>query len=459
MLASANPPRRFSCAWLLALLHAVSVPAQVHAQSPRSVALAPPARSCGCADGRRFAIGASMFGKDSARVVITGFRPDLPAGSKSSPCIDLQVLGQVIQPAKAQDGRPFLKRQSLRRGIIHDICETKIQFVQASKQYDFFADDGNAIVLSEKDAAPPSIAEEPTGRGGSVQDEIELNEDLTGKDLLQLTRTKAFSRSAPIRPEDAAFDSEDLKEGAYLICRRRTKATLVANTGLQRVSANSMAADKPEISVLAGTLGRIEKRAGFRSEPLWVVEILPDSAPLPFLRSLISFPRGLGGPREPALPREVILASSDVVEINQFLDRSGVEWTRLGDASDAGTETGTAGLSMLYTRPFMPLEENLTVAERSGMLAAVQSATRGFRLIFKNPKLIAERRTLVFDERAVHAAYGDAAPDFLRRQCFLGMDSLGRSQYTAAEGSMRPALFVTGADIRIFRPGDWSQVG
>ena len=92
------------------------------------------------------------------------------------------------------------------------------------------------------------------------------------------------------------------------------------------------------------------------------------------------------------------------------------------------------------------------------MLAAVQAATRGFFLIFKNPKLIAERRTLVFDERAAHATYGDAAPDFLRRQCFLGMDSLGRSQYTAAEGSMRPALFVTGADIRIFRPGDWSQV-
>src|SRR5215510_9150479 len=120
-----------------------------------------------------------MFGKNSARVVITGFRPDLPAGSKSSPCMDLLVLGQVIQPAKAQDGRPFLKRQSLRRGIIHDICETKIHFVQASKQYDFFADDGNAIVLSEKDAAP-SVAEEPIGPGGSAQDEIELHEDLTG---------------------------------------------------------------------------------------------------------------------------------------------------------------------------------------------------------------------------------------------------------------------------------------
>jgi len=374
--------------------------------------------------------------------------------------MDLLVLGQVIQPAKAQDGRPFLKRQSLRRGIIHDICETKIQFVQASKQYDFFADDGNAIVLSEKDAAPPSIAEEPTGRGGSVQDEIELNEDLTGKDLLQLTRTKAFSRSAPIRPEDAAFDSEDLKEGAYLICRRRTKATLVANTGLQRVSANSMAADKPEISVLAGTLGRIEKRAGFRSEPLWVVEILPDSAPLPFLRSLISFPRGLGGPHEPALPREVILASSDVVEINQFLDRSGVEWTRLGDASDAGTEaeTGSTGLSMLYTRPVPPLEENLTVAQRSGMLVAVQNATRGLRLVFKNPGISAERRTLVFEERAPHGASGDAAPDLLRRQCFVGMDSLGGPPYARIEGPARPALFVTGADIKIFRPGDWSQV-
>ena len=62
----------------------------------------------------------------------------------------------------------------------------------------------------------------------------------------------------------------------------------------------------------------IEESAWFRSEPLWVVEILPDSAPLPFLRSLISFPRGFGGPREPALSREVILASSDIVEVSSL---------------------------------------------------------------------------------------------------------------------------------------------
>src|SRR5215467_8694411 len=76
MLPLANrPPRRY-CGWLLAaFLQAGSVLAQTPAQAqpPNSAKTAFGPKACGCADGRYFAIGASMFGKNSARVVITGF--------------------------------------------------------------------------------------------------------------------------------------------------------------------------------------------------------------------------------------------------------------------------------------------------------------------------------------------------------------------------------------------------
>ena len=163
MLPPTSPPRRSYCAWLLAaFLHAGS-PAQVSAQQarpPHSARIAVAPRACGCADGRHFAIGASMFGKNSTRVVITGFRAGLREsilGSTPAPCLDLLVLGQVVQLARAQDGRPFLKRQSLKRGIIHGICETKIHFVQAKKLYDFFSDGGSAVTLTEQDVDAPSI--------------------------------------------------------------------------------------------------------------------------------------------------------------------------------------------------------------------------------------------------------------------------------------------------------------
>jgi hypothetical protein len=404
-------------------------------------------------------------------VVITGFRADLAASipaSKPAPCRDLLVRGQVIKLERAPDGRPFLKRQSLKRGIIRDICETKIHFVQPKKLYDFFSDDGTALTLTGTDGDATSNPEDSQGAANLVPDEapqdaadeVELDENLTGKDLLQLTRTNVFGASTPDRPGDATFDSEDLKEGAYFVCRRRLKAVLAESSALRSASPAATPRGKQEISIIAGTLGRIQKSAGFHSQPLWVAEVLPDSAPAPFLRSLISLSRGLGAPRETALPKEVILAASDVVEINEFLDRSGAEWTRLGETSEASSITvrGTLGLAALYTRPVPPLEENLTAAERSGILAAVQEITRGLRLVFRNPKTIAQRRTLVFDERAAHGVHGDAVPDLLRRQCFLGMDRLGDSRNRAGAESTRPALFVTGADIRVFRPTDWFQV-
>src|SRR5260370_9713761 len=99
MLAPANPPCNFCRLWFLAVfLHAIVVSAQIRAQQtqvPGAAGIAPSPRACGCADGRRFPIGASMFGKNSARVVMTGVRPDLAAstpGGKPAPRTRLAIV-------------------------------------------------------------------------------------------------------------------------------------------------------------------------------------------------------------------------------------------------------------------------------------------------------------------------------------------------------------------------------
>src|SRR6266478_2544426 len=101
---------RCRCCWWL-LLTAILLPAvSVRAQTSYR-----PARSCGCPDGRRFSTGASLFGKNSARVLVTGFRPQPPASASAgelTPCTDLLVLGQIIRLLNTPDGRPFLRRES-----------------------------------------------------------------------------------------------------------------------------------------------------------------------------------------------------------------------------------------------------------------------------------------------------------------------------------------------------------
>jgi hypothetical protein len=445
---SANGASRRRCCWgwLLTaiLLHPVSVIAQTPPRQPQG---------CGCPDGRRFSTGASLFGKNSARVLVTGFRPQPSASAsagESTQCTDLLVLGQVIRLLNTPDGRPFLKRESLKRGVIHNICDTKIHFVEAKKSYDFFEDDGSALTLTGNDARPTSMSGDANSATGSVPEEsseVELDENLTGRDLLQLIPPKGFGESLD-NPDHSAFDEEDLKDGAYLVCTRRSRVPLAGDAVSQ------------EVNVIAGTFGRIEKRSGFRSEPLWIVEVLPDSAPQPFWRSLISIPRMYIGPREPTLPRKVILASSRVLEINHVLDRSGVEWTRFGDLSDRTgdrEEQGTDRLPEIYAPPELPLEENVATAQTSRIFAAIRKTTPGLHLVPKSPEILARGGTLILEERTSDSRHGNAVPDLLRRQCFLGLEALGDSQAPTADAST-PELLVTGADVKVFRPKDYSQV-
>jgi hypothetical protein len=410
-------------------------------------------RACGCPDGRRFALGASMFGRSSARVLITGFRSEAAANVRAGAvprCSDLAVLGQVVELLQASDGRPFLKRDSLKRGTISSICDTQISFFEPKKSYDFFADDGSAVTLTDDggppvDSQPPVKATDPESEKGAEADE---NVDLTGQDLIRLLPAKAPAND----PGNSPFDEQDLKEGAYFIVSKRCKAPTQNDGGSVSSTSQNRAL---EVTVPAGTLGRIEKQAGFRSEPTWVVELFPDSAPQPFWRSLLQKTRSFAGQR--AVAGKVVLPSSHMVEINHFFDQYGVDWTYFGDQTDGNRraqEAGTTHLPLLYSPAPPSLEENVAEAQKVHAAEAMEKATLGLRLVPKDRGILAKRTMLVLDESAGSGA--GATPDLLHRQCFVGLGALKGERHAPNEAE-KAGLRVVDADVKVFQPKN-SQV-
>ena len=365
---------------------------------------------------------------------------------------------------KAADDHPFLKRESVKRGTIRNICDTTINFIEAKNSYDFFADDGRALTLTDEDLGQTAMSTDSNSVSRSLPEdrpEVEVG-DLTGKDLLQLIAPKGSGEPFTERVDgrlDSAFDEEDLKKGAYFVVRKHLKAPLAGDKDTEGASvAHTLSQGRPqELSVFAGTLGRIEKRAGYRSEPLWIAEILPYSAPRPFWRSLLTLPRGLGEQRD--LPKKVFLASSQIVEINHFFDQYGVECTRFGEEyGQIGItdDPATTRLPEIYAPPALPLEDNISTAQRAWTLEAIQEAALGLLLVFKDPGILARRGTLVLEELTRDGSRGEAVPDLLRRQCFLGLDRIGDSQEKASGNS--PDLRVSAVDVKVFRPMNSAQV-
>ncbi len=407
-------------------------------------------QACNCPDGRRFAIGASMFGKNSARILITGFHsePSLSAGHNDPPhCSDVLVLGQIVQLMQAPDGRPFLKRDNSKRGTISRICDTQITFIEPKKSYDFFADDGSALTLAD-DAGPQAATSAEPIENKSVED-TEQSEDLTGQDLLQLLPEK----NAISNLRDTPFDEQDLKDGAYIIIRKRSKAAVAESDDGSTPNVTQNRAR--EVTIPAGTLGRIEKRAGFQSEALWTAEILPDSAPRPFWRSLLVAAKTLV--KQQAVAGKVVLPSSHIVEINHFFDQYGVNWTYFGaDTGEAASEqsAGTTRLPEIYSPSPLPLEKNVADAQKFHVTEGIEKAAVGMRLALKDRELLTERTTLVLDEAAASGA--ETAPDLFHRQCFVGFNRLKDSQ--SGKSSRPQTLRITDADVKIFQPKDAEQV-
>lgn len=372
---------------------------------------------CACPDGRSFSINAAMFGQNSARVMITGFAPELPASPGVPRCSGIQVVGQTVELQRSLDGRPFLERESRKRGVIRDICRTHIRFVQSAKSYNFFADDGSAVTLDGNTPAPAAPA---------VATADDSSEDLTGKDLLRFD-----SQARPLNPRNSAFDQDDLKETAFVIVRKRVKAPAYGDNG----------SSYGEVEVSAGTLGRIEKRAGSRSEAMWNVELFPDSAPAPFWESLASSVRR----KRPAADR-VVLAFSQMVEINHFLDRYRVEMTRFGSAFAPAThDPGTRDLPQIFARPALPLAENIAEAQASGAIDSMEKALASMVLVPKNV-LPADPRSPVQGLVILEETGESRQADLLRRQCFV------------EAGADRGPLLVSGASVKVFRPSGSEQV-
>jgi hypothetical protein len=262
-------------------------------------------------------------------------------------------------------------------------------------------DDGGPPV----DSQPPVKATDMESEKGAEADE---NVDLTGQDLIQLLRAKAPASD----PGNSPFDEQDLKVGAYFIVSKRCKAAPAQSDGGPVSSTSQNRA--LEVTVPAGTLGRIEKQAGFRSEPTWVAELFPDSAPQPFWRSLLQRTRSFAGQR--AVAGKVVLPSSHMVEINHFFDQYGVDWTYFGDQTDGNRraqEAGTTHLPLLYSPAPPSLEENVAEAQKAHAAEAMEKATLGLCLVPKDRGILAKGTMLVLDESA------GAAPA-LRPTCFTG---------------------------------------
>jgi hypothetical protein len=410
-------------------------------------------------DGRQFVLGASVFGKNSSRVVITGFSPDLPATGVAgilSRCTDLVVVGQVVRRAAAEDARPFLRRETRKQGTLANVCETKIRFVEPKKSYDFFANDGSALTLSDEDNGATSTSgdtEDETGSSDETASDTVLNEDLTGRDLLRLLPAAEPTGD----PSSSPFNEDDLKEGAYFIVRKRVKAQTASDDEQNIDIARVQSGDQVEVNVLAGTLGQIEKPGGFRSEPIWIAEIYPDSVPMPFWRSLLSGPKGFE--RRAVPPRKVVLRSSEIVEINHFFDQYGIDWTRFGEDGDAARErqdNGTTQLPEIYSPPELPLDENISIAKQARMFDAIRNAAVGLVFDWKQQRQPAPPGMLVIEEQDGRPTGEAAIPDLLHRQCFIdpGMFAFAGS---GAPGDSRAALVVSDVDVRVFQPRDSAQ--
>jgi hypothetical protein len=154
-----------------------------------------------------------------------------------------------------------------------------------------------------------------------------------------------------------------------------------------------------------------------------------------------------------AVMSNVVLASSQIAEINDFFDRYGVEWTRFGEADTPRTASDpeTIRLPQIYARPKLSLDENLATAYESGSLDSIQASALALILVPKDSQTLARRDTLVLDE-SPGSSRGSIAPNLLRQQCFVGLDRLADS------GQQPSELSVIRVSVKTFQLRNSAQV-
>jgi hypothetical protein len=410
------------------------------AAATANVGLGEGGANCVCSDERQFSIGQSLFGKGSARVVISDFTGNFFQAGRLPLCRDLFLVGQVIR-RKEVAGHSYLKRETVKRGTIPDICQTQIQFTARNKSYDFFTEDGAAITLSDLDE-PGETRRGNDANETSVDDDSEPA-DLRGKDLIRLIAREAPEGDSGQSP----FSADELKEGAYVVVVKRIRARPVLDD--DAAAGLSTAPVSRPVNIPPGSLCRIQKGAGFKPGPMWQVELLPYSGKASLWETLLSVPGNIRG-RNPRLNR-FVLAGKDILEINRYLDKHGTEWTAFGDESPDARERdelGTTTLPDVYLPHPLFLDDNLDAARESDAFQAMRAAVLALTFVSKPFPGPRSSELLVLEETSKRDADTQADPNLFQQQCFVDF-----------RAALSPrALRVVDFDLRIFQPGNSTQV-
>jgi hypothetical protein len=289
--------------------------------------------------------------------------------------------------------------------------------------------------LPDGESSPPAVQSEPPAADAYDADKKAGHKSLEGTDLSSWLST---AKTADADPGSSPFDEHAKKEGAYVVTKDPVRTFPGASQSAVASITRHGKAHRDEIAIPVGTLGRIKRQAGVRSGFLWLVELWPVG------RS--------------ATPREAILHEDEIAEINEYLDHNGIEVTKYGTGS-ADVETArTSAYGMLpsiYRSRRIPLSENLATAAQNRVFDDIRKLV-GLTLSARDQAILHRRTTLIFDDPDLVKA-GDAAPNLLRRQCFLNLASTGAAEHLIAEESV-PLLRVAAADVKIFEPKDVSQV-
>jgi hypothetical protein len=381
-------------------------------------------RSCACADGRSFTVGASVFGRDSARVRITGFKPapvNAADGRNPQSCLNLGVVGQAIEEVRPSFERPYLRRRTLRRGTLLDVCATSIQFREPRRVYSLFDDAWREVAIPEQKA------------GGDPAVDTAPALDLTGRDLIRLIRPLRRGVDAP-----EGLDEHDLKEGAYVLARRAVDALPPGTSAAGPSPAANAQASVGRVQ--AGAVGRIAGRLPRHGRDVWLVEVRPEFSPPPLWRRLVSArARDLS-------PRRLLLPGDALMEINDYLDRRRVESTQRNERDELqGIGIAYEAAVSAYAPVHLPLAENLAAAMEDDAEQRIGEAA-GRLLLRPLPESAEPAGAIVILERlGAGEARRAVGGHLLRQQCFVRL---------ARPASPERFLSVDATEVRVFQPED-----
>lgn len=363
---------------------------------------APAPDKCSCQDGRSFAVGGALYGKNSTRIVITNLKVGAYSSApapESARCESLLVAGQTVTQKNDGKGHLYLQRETVKRGAIDEICASQITFKKP----------GKPNIIDEVEAELRRLEK------GDEADELAVDEAIPKFEYPDLGDSSSVkAEPGNNAPGESPFDTQPFKDGAFVIVR------------------------KAHGEVHRGTLGRLDKLAGNADPNIWTVDSWPNSLPQPFWR-LVFGPRGTT-----ATVKKVIVPEPDLEEINELLDRLRIDTIHFGQAKDDEESPYTSTLR-IYSQ-IVPLEQNLAKAAQNGAVERISGIVSKLSLSAKSLRLFDRRELVVLDDLSEKSA-ADPQADFTHRQCFIGLGALNAK---AAVGGLK--FEIHDVDVRVFKP-------